>query len=146
MKYLLLFLTLICASPSFAIGVDADTLVDPVAEARARRLMEELRCLVCQNQSINDSDAALAEDLRHIVRERIKAGDSDAAVKAYLVQRYGNWVLLNPPFAPATWGLWLGPLIMLGVGGIFYARRTGRSSAPLVPLSEAERRALDDLP
>jgi cytochrome c-type biogenesis protein CcmH len=146
MKYLLLFLCLICAAPSFAIGVDAAQLADPVAEARARRLMEELRCLVCQNQSIADSDATLAEDLRHIVRERIAAGDSDAQVKAYLAARYGNWVLLDPPFAPATWGLWLGPLILLGAGGIFYARRTRRMSDESAPLSEAESRALEELP
>jgi cytochrome c-type biogenesis protein CcmH len=146
MKYLLLFLCLICAAPSFAIGVDADQLADPVAEARARSLMEELRCLVCQNQSISDSDATLAEDLRHIVRERIVAGDSDAQVKAYLVARYGNWVLLDPPFAPATWVLWLGPLIMLFVAGIIYARRTRRLRVESAPLSQAEAQALEDLP
>jgi cytochrome c-type biogenesis protein CcmH len=146
MKYLMLLLALVFATPCFAIGVDASTLADPVAEARARRLMEELRCLVCQNQSINDSDAALAEDLRQLVRERIMAGDSDTQVKDFLVQRYGHWVLLNPPFAPATWVLWLGPFVVLGLAGIIYARRTRRAQVDTAPLSEAERRALDDLP
>jgi cytochrome c-type biogenesis protein CcmH len=80
------------------------------------------------------------------VRERIVAGDSDAQVKAYLAARYGNWVLLDPPFAPATWVLWLGPLIMLFVAGIIYARRTRRAAVPSAPLTDAERRALEDLP
>jgi cytochrome c-type biogenesis protein CcmH len=143
MKYLLFVICLMLSLPTFAIGVDARILADPQAEARARALMEELRCLVCQNQSIADSDATLAEDLRQIVRERIVAGDSDAEVKAYLVQRYGDWVLLEPPFNAATLLLWLGPFLLLCGGLIVYLRRTRQSLIDPTPLSAVERAALE---
>jgi cytochrome c-type biogenesis protein CcmH len=91
-------------------------LPDPRQEAEAKALMEQLRCLVCQGQSIADSDAELAGDMRHMVRSRIAAGQSPAAVRRWLVERYGNWVSYKPPLEPATWGLWLAPLVLLGLG------------------------------
>ena len=96
-----------------ALAFQTDTpLADPAQEARAVALAKELRCLVCQNQSIMESDADLAKDLRGIVRERIAAGDSDAQVKQYVVERYGDFVLLRPPFKAKTWALWLGPALI----------------------------------
>ena len=85
-------------------------------EAAAKALMEQLRCLVCQGQSIADSDAELAGDMRHLVRSRIAAGDSPGDVRRWLVDRYGNWVSYQPPVEPATWPLWAAPLILLGLG------------------------------
>jgi len=113
-------------APAFAIQPD-EVLSDPALEARARAIGQELRCLVCQNQSIDDSDAELAHDLRLVVRARLKAGDSDAQVKHYIVARYGDYVLLKPPFKPETYILWLGPLALLlaAILGVvfFYCRR-----------------------
>ena len=91
-------------------------LPDPKQEAKAQALMQELRCLVCQGQSIADSDAELAGDMRHLVRTRIAAGDSPAEVRRWLVERYGNWVSYQPPLEPVTWPLWLAPLMLLGLG------------------------------
>ncbi|MBI4967896.1 MAG: cytochrome c-type biogenesis protein CcmH [Rhodospirillales bacterium] len=141
-------LVLFLALSSAALAVNPDEiLADPAQEARARAVGRDLRCLVCQNQSIDDSDAGLARDLRIIVRERIKAGDSDSQIKDYLVGRYGDFVLLNPPFKPATWLLWLGPLVLAAIAAMvalaFY-RRAGRR-APERPLSEAEKKALEAL-
>ncbi|MGV3731247.1 MAG: cytochrome c-type biogenesis protein [Sphingopyxis sp.] len=92
-------------------------LNDPAKEARAKALMEELRCLVCQGQSIADSDAPLAGDMRHEVRSKIAAGESPDEIKTWLVARYGNWVTYDPPFDAATAMLWLGPLLFLAIGG-----------------------------
>jgi cytochrome c-type biogenesis protein CcmH len=86
-------------------------------EAEAKALMEQLRCLVCQGQSIADSDAELAGDMRHLVRSRIAAGQPPAEVRRWLVERYGNWVSYKPPLEPVTWPLWLAPLALLGLGG-----------------------------
>jgi cytochrome c-type biogenesis protein CcmH len=94
-----------------------EQLRDPASEARAKALMEELRCLVCQGQSIADSDAPLAGDMRHEVRSKIAAGESPDEIKAWLVARYGNWVSYDPPFDAATAFLWLGPLLFLLLGG-----------------------------
>ena len=91
-------------------------LPDPKQEAEAKALMEQLRCLVCQGQSIADSDAELAGDMRHMVRSRIAAGQSPAEVRRWLIERYGNWVSYKPPLEPATWPLWLAPLLLLGLG------------------------------
>ena len=96
-------------------------LPDARQEAKADALMEELRCLVCQGQSIADSDAELAGDMRHLVRTRIASGQSPAQVRRWLVERYGNWVSYEPPLEPATWPLWLAPLLLLGLG-IWLAR------------------------
>ncbi|PWR22073.1 cytochrome c-type biogenesis protein [Zavarzinia compransoris] len=134
------------ALPALAIGVD-EPLPDPALEARAREIAKGLRCLVCQNQSIEDSNAPLAADLRRIVRERVSAGDDEAAVQAYLVERYGEWVLLRPPFEPATWALWLGPFVILaaGAGLILLRRRRPAAAEPAAPLSAEERARLDAL-
>jgi cytochrome c-type biogenesis protein CcmH len=131
-----MFLT--AASPAHAVRPD-EMLSDPALETRARALSAELRCLVCQNQSIDDSEAPLARDLRILLRERLKAGDSDAAVKAYLVARYGDFVLLQPPFRFDTLFLWLTPLAALvaGAAGLAWALRR-RSRALDAPLSAAE--------
>ena len=117
---------------------------DPVVEQRMIHITEELRCLVCQNESIDDSNADLAHDLRVLVRQRITAGDSDAQVKQYIVARYGNYVLLKPPFDAETYLLWLGPLVLLlgGAGAAtLYYRRTARG-AEAAPLSAEERKRL----
>ena len=122
-------------------------LKDPVLEARARTISRDLRCLVCQNQSIDESNADLAHDLRLIVRERLAAGDSDDQVRAYLVARYGDFVLLDPPFKAKTLLLWCGPavLLLLGAGGIYALLRRRPAGAPELPLSEAERSRLAEL-
>lgn len=116
MKPLALLFLLLLAVPSFAASGDG-TLDDPVLEARARALQKELRCLVCQSQSLDESDAPLAADLRRLIRERLAAGDTDGEVKAYLVARYGDFILLTPPVEPATWPLWFSPLLLLLAGG-----------------------------
>ena len=91
-------------------------LPDARQEAQAKALMEQLRCLVCQGQSIADSDAELAGDMRHLVRSRIAEGQSPAEVRRWLIERYGNWVSFSPPMEPSTWPLWLAPLFLLGLG------------------------------
>ena len=101
-------------------------LDDPAQEAAARALMEELRCLVCQGQSIADSDAALAGDMRHQVRSRIAAGESPAAVRRWLIDRYGEWVTYDPPLTATTAPLWLVPLAALALGILLVARRLRR--------------------
>ena len=127
-----------------------EPLGDPALEARARALHAELRCLVCQGQSIADSNASLAQDMRAIVRERIAAGESDDAVRSFLTDRYGDYVLLDPPVKPETYALWFGPAAVFVVGaGIAYAllrrARTGARGAGAAPLSAEERRRLDAL-
>jgi cytochrome c-type biogenesis protein CcmH len=101
-------------------------LPDPKQEARAQALMEELRCLVCQGQSIADSDAELAGDMRDLVRRRIAAGEKPAAIRAWLVQRYGSWISYKPTAEPAAWPLWLAPLALLLVGGLLIRKRIRR--------------------
>jgi cytochrome c-type biogenesis protein CcmH len=143
---LLLILGLLIAVRALAVE-PSEMLADPALEARARAISQDIRCLVCQNQSIDDSNADLAHDLRVIVRERLKAGDSDRQVKDYLVARYGDFVLLNPPFKLKTLLLWLWPVLLLLVGGGIIAAGVWRrraASAP-VPLSEDERRRLAEL-
>ncbi len=98
-------------------------LPDPRQEAQAKALMEELRCLVCQGQSIADSDAELAGDMRHLVRSRMAAGEKPAAIRAWLIQRYGDWVSYRPSAAPITWPLWAAPLLLLGAGLLLLMRR-----------------------
>jgi cytochrome c-type biogenesis protein CcmH len=119
----------------------SERLDDPVLEARARALSEELRCLVCQNQSIDESNADLAHDLRVLLRKRLAAGDSDKQVLDYIVARYGVFVLLDPPFAPMTYALWLGPpLLVLAIGVLLLARaRRRRDPEEFPPLTHEER-------
>ncbi len=135
------------AAPALAIGV-GEALDDPVLEARARAMGKELRCLVCQNQSIDDSDADLARDLRRLVRERLMAGENEAQIKAYLVSRYGDFILLKPPFKAKTYALWLGPAVILllaGGGAALYLRRQARRPETAAPLTADERRRLETL-
>lgn len=98
-------------------------LPDPAQEAKAQTLMEELRCLVCQGQSIADSDAELAGDMRDLVRRRIAAGENPPAIRAWLVQRYGTWISYKPTAEPAAWPLWLAPIALLLVGAFLIRRR-----------------------
>ena len=125
-------IALLLAAPAAAV-LPSEQLTDPVLEARARAISAGLRCVVCQNQSIDDSDAPLAHDLRVIVRERLTAGDSDAAATQYLVSRYGNYVLLKPPFEAATVALWLAPLALLLGGGAAVAIMVQRKHAAATP-------------
>ena len=124
-------LVVMVGSPARAVQPD-EIMSDTAKEARARDLSRELRCMVCQNQSIDDSDAPLARDLRLLVRERIAAGDSDAQVIDFLVARYGEFVLLKPRLNPHTWLLWLLPPLALAGGGFAlwtYGRRRAKSGA-----------------
>ena len=136
--------------PAQAVEPD-EILGDPALEARARDISRELRCVVCQNQSIDDSHAGIARDLRILVRERLIAGDSDDAVRDYVVARYGDYVLLDPPFKPQTWLLWFGPPLMAGaiVFLIVLSFRSWQSHKQsrqeVEPLSPTDRAALDAL-
>ena len=103
-----------------------EQLPDPRQEAAAKGLMEELRCLVCQGQSIADSDAELAGDMRALVRQRIAAGEKPEAVRAWLIERYGDWVSYRPPVEPLTWPLWIAPLLLLGAGSLLLRKRFRR--------------------
>lgn len=136
-------LALLCAVPAIAVE-PSEVLPDPALEARAREIGRELRCVVCQNQSIDDSAAEIARDMRRAVRERLVAGDSNTAVFDFMVARYGDYVLLKPPFKPGTLVLWLGaPFVLVVAGGILlYVARRRRPVAAPVPLSEDERRRL----
>lgn len=142
---LVLFCALLTAGPALAV-LPEEQLADPVLEGRARQISRDLRCVVCQNQSIDDSDASLAADLRAIVRERLAAGDTDEEVVAYIVARYGDFVLLRPPLDGQTLLLWLAPLLVLipgGLGVALYLRRRGRAGdVDPQPLSAEERRKL----
>jgi cytochrome c-type biogenesis protein CcmH len=141
----LLVLALVGAGPAAAVQPD-EVLSDPALEARARSLSRELRCMVCQNQSIDDSDAPLARDLRLLVRERLQAGDSDKRVLDFLVARYGEFVLLKPRLAWHTAVLWAAPLAMLlaGIGAIVLALRRRRALAiESTPLTADEQGRLD---
>ncbi len=142
---LLLGLSLL-VSPAFAVQPD-EVLPDPAMEQRARDLSKELRCMVCQNQSIDDSDAPLARDLRILVRERLKAGDSNAQVLDYLVARYGEFVLMRPVFSWRNALLWGFPALVLVLGAALAAsvmRRRAAAAAP-APLSAAEEARMAQL-
>lgn len=143
---------LMSAQVSYAVEPD-EILDDPKLEARARSLSHNLRCLVCQNQSIDESDAPLARDLRQLVRERLQKGDSDQDVIDFVVARYGDFVLLTPPLKPTTVLLWLAPLLLLA-GGIVLVRRVFQQPADVeiqrdvaisAPLSDQEQARLDQL-
>jgi cytochrome c-type biogenesis protein CcmH len=149
MRTWLAFLLLLWTAPALAVGADEAMLPDPAQEARARAIMEDLRCLVCQNQSITDSNADLARDLRVIVRERVAAGESDDAVHQYMVDRYGDWILMKPPFNVRTAILWLAPVLLLiagGIGAFVFVRRQRPPAAPeaLDPAEQARLRVLLD--
>jgi cytochrome c-type biogenesis protein CcmH len=153
--FIAVFLTILItlAGPGLAVQPD-EVLPDPAQESRARALSAEIRCLVCQNQSIDNSDASLARDLRLLVREQIKAGKTDQGIRDFLVARYGDFVLLKPPIKASTWLLWFGPLIVLVFGLIglivfFRTRTAGGTTAPATHLDADEQarveRLLDDM-
>ena len=153
MKYLhafaLLIALLVSSSPSWAVQPD-EMLSDPVLEARARALSKELRCMVCQNESIDESDAPLAHDLRVLVRERIKAGDSDAQIINFLVARYGEFVLLKPPLSWHTAALWGMPPAVLLIGIVMVIvvvrrRSTAPPAAETANLTAAEEARLAEI-
>lgn len=133
---LLLAFALILAAPVFADSSLPPSywanrqLPDPAQEAKATALMEELRCLVCQGQSIADSDAELAGDMRDLVRRRVAAGEKPSAIRAWLVERYGDWVSYRPPAEPVTWPLWGAPLLLLAIGAALASRRIARRRKP----------------
>lgn len=141
MKHLLLILTLL-AGPAFAVQPD-EILSDPALEARARAISKDLRCLVCRNENIDDSGADLARDLRILVRERLIAGDADAEVIDYVVDRYGEYVLLNPTTGGANWLLWAaGPIMLIGglsFGFVYLRRRQQAPEQGVATLSDAEK-------
>jgi cytochrome c-type biogenesis protein CcmH len=142
-------MVLVLVAPAFAVN-PGEALADPALEARARAISSELRCLVCQNQSIDQSDADLAHELRLVVRERLTAGDTDRQVQDYVVARYGEFVLLRPVFAWHTLILWIAAPALLIIGGIaifiFARRRTGPNAGDVPSaLSEEERAALTSL-
>ena len=127
------------AGPAFAVQPD-EVMKDPALETRARALSGELRCMVCQNESIDDSEAPLARDIRLLIRERIGKGESNDAVRAYLVSRYGDFILLKQPFKPETLLLWLSPVLVLGLGmaaALFAHRRAPRATPRLTAGEEA---------
>ena len=146
-----LALALALLGPTCASAVEpGEMLDDPVLEARARALSKEIRCLGCQNQSIDDSNAGLAKDLRILVRERLVVGDSDQAILDFLTARYGDFVLLRPPMELRTYALWYGPavILMLGVAAVVtltLRRRRHPLALQAAPLSEAERRRIEAL-
>jgi cytochrome c-type biogenesis protein CcmH len=127
-----------------AAGDPADRLADPAREARARGLFQETRCLVCQGESIDDSEAPLAHDLRGLIRTQVGAGRSDAEVRAFLRARYGDFVLLRPPFSPANALLWGGPFLVAAAGAVLLIRRRSKAAPPppLTPQEEARLKAL----
>ncbi|MGO8505704.1 cytochrome c-type biogenesis protein CcmH [Rhizobium leguminosarum] len=139
---LLAFALLLMAAPAFAVNPD-EVLADPALEARARALSAELRCMVCQNQSIDDSNADLAKDLRLLVRERITDGDSDEAVLNYIVSRYGEFVLLKPRVSMKTVLLWGAPVLLVLAGGlsllVFARKRAGKPTGSKLTADEQAR-------
>ena len=135
-------------TPSEALALQPDEILkDPALEARAREISKELRCLVCQNQSIDDSDATLARDLRILVRDRLTAGDTDTEAVDFIVERYGDFVLLRPPFKNSTLILWIGPGVIFAIGifgvTLWHRRRRVAVAAPVAPLSADERARVD---
>ena len=141
-RFALLVLLALASAPVFALQPD-EVMKDPALEARARALSAELRCLVCQNESIDDSEAPLARDIRLLIRQRIRQGESNDAVHAYLVSRYGDFILLKPPFQADTLLLWLSPAIVLGLGvaAALYARHRAPRATPGLTAEEEARLA-----
>jgi cytochrome c-type biogenesis protein CcmH len=142
---LILVLALVFAAPLVRAVQPDEVLRDPALEARARDLSAQLRCLVCQNQSIDDSDASLAKDIRVLIRERISKGESNEQVRDFLVSRYGDFILLKPPFKPETLLLWLSAPLTLLLGGLAIFMATRRPAAPAPALSAQEEERLAEL-
>ena len=148
MKYLIVAICMLLALPLGAVQPD-EVLDDPVLEQRARDLSKGLRCLVCQNESIDESDASLARDLRILLRERLVQGDTDEQAITFIVDRYGEYVLLRPTVTGSNWLLWAaGPLMLLLAGGVGFAYLRGREKAPeqtIDALSDVEKSRLAEL-
>jgi cytochrome c-type biogenesis protein CcmH len=142
MKYCILLLLILTFLPGLALAKEAQSsAADPVLEARVMKLSKELRCLVCQNETLADSQADLAEDLRNQIREQMRAGKSDKEIIDYLTVRYGKFILYNPPVDPTTYLLWFGPFLLL-LGGLFFLFRFVKQRRELIiekPLSDDER-------
>lgn len=144
-RFAFLFVLLSLALPAFAVQ-PSEVLDDPALEARARQLSAGLRCMVCQNQSIDDSDAELARDLRVLVRERLVAGETDEQVIDYVVSRYGEFVLLQPRFNMRNALLWGAPILLLAIGGMFIVVQSRRQTRPATQaLSPEEERRLKEI-
>jgi len=139
---------LLAAMPFAAQAVEPDEMLsDPVLEARARVISKELRCVVCQNQDIDSSNAGVARDLRILVRERLTKGDTNAEVMTYIQVRYGDYVLLKPPFKLETYALWLAPivLVLFGTGGVIAVLSTAGRRKPMETLNADEERVVAEL-
>lgn len=147
MRYVVALLILILFAPVALAVEPSERLSDPALEARARAISQELRCLVCQNENIDESSAPLAHDLRVLLRQRIAAGDTDAQAIQYITDRYGDFVLLRPPVEPATYVLWFGPIavLLLAAGGALIYLRRRKAMAPVAPLSAAEQNRIERL-
>lgn len=148
MKRVVLLGLIFCSLPSFAFAKEAQPLAaDPALEARVMKLSKELRCLVCQNETLADSRADLAEDLRGQIREQMQAGKSDKEIIAYLTDRYGKFILYNPPVDPTTYLLWFGPFVLLlaGLAMLFRYLKQRRALIDEQPLSADERRRAERL-
>lgn len=142
----LVFATLLALAPLPAGAVNPDEMLkNPEQEARARRISAELRCLQCQNQSIDDSDAPFSREIRVLLREKIAVGKTDDEVLDFLVARYGQYVLLKPRFTATTALLWLGPFLLVAGGGVYLWRRRGRRDDALFRLSDEEEARLEKL-
>ena len=138
-------LVLLLAAPAFAVSNPAEMLPDPAGEARAENIGRQLRCMVCQNESVEESEADLARDFRHIIRERVKAGESDQQIMDWMVARYGDFIRLRPPFSALTLVLWAAPILAVGIGAVAVLLGRRRRPEPPAPLSEAERQRLGTL-
>jgi cytochrome c-type biogenesis protein CcmH len=138
----LALLLILTSAPAFAVSNPAEMLPDPAQEARARDIGHQLRCMVCQNESVEESEADLARDFRRIIRDRVRTGESDQQIMDWMVARYGNFIRLRPPFSALTVLLWGAPLVAVGIGAgaVLLGRR--RRPVPPAPLSEAERQRL----
>jgi len=148
MKRFILLLLIVASLPGFALAREAQPAsADPALDERVMNLSRELRCLVCQNETLADSRADLAEDLRNQIREQMKAGKSDKEIVAYLTQRYGKFILYNPPIDPTTYLLWFGPFVLL-LAGLFVLFRYLKQRRELItdqPLSGDERQRAETL-
>lgn len=142
----ILAMATLTAMPALAVNPD-EMLADPALEARAREISKGLRCVVCRNQNIDDSNAAIARDMRLLLRERLAEGDTDEEAIAFFVARYGSFVLLKPPLRPDTYLLWIGPLLILLAAGTGFALflRNRRQDLPANQLSDEDKRLLESL-
>ena len=148
MRSLLAALLLLLTLAGSAIAVEPDEMLkDPAQEARAEAIGRQLRCPVCKTESIEESDADFTKDLRKVVREQIAAGKTDKQVLDFMHDRYGDFILLRPPFKPATWALWLAPPVLLVLGGIFafFMTRRRLTTVDAEPLTPAEQAAVEAL-